>query len=98
MIIVIVQRKIKLGKQTQYHDVVANVKQKAQLQPGYINGEILIRCENPEELLVISRWETRKHWDAWVASDERKSFMSSVNDVLEREESISFYEPKNMGS
>lgn len=96
MIVVIVRRKIKPGKHSQYHEVVASVKQKAQLQEGYMGGEILVNREQPDELLVISRWDSKEHWDAWVVSTDRQAFMNTINDVLSQQESIEFFEPKGV--
>ncbi len=39
--------------------------------PGFVSMEVL-RSEGAEEVLVVTRWESREAFDAWVASDEFK--------------------------
>lgn len=39
--------------------------------PGFVSMEVL-RSDGDDEVLVITRWESREAFDAWVASDEFK--------------------------
>ncbi|HSL01411.1 MAG TPA: antibiotic biosynthesis monooxygenase [Rubrobacteraceae bacterium] len=37
--------------------------------PGFVSMEVL-KSDNGDEVLVITRWEDRTSFDAWVRSDE----------------------------
>ncbi len=37
--------------------------------PGFVSMEVL-RSDGGDEVLVITRWEDRESFDAWVGSDE----------------------------
>ncbi len=37
--------------------------------PGFVSMEVL-RSEGADEVLVITRWESRDAFEAWVGSDE----------------------------
>jgi heme-degrading monooxygenase HmoA len=37
--------------------------------PGFVSMEVL-KSDNGDEVLVITRWEDRASFDAWVRSDE----------------------------
>jgi len=39
--------------------------------PGFVSMEVL-RSDGADEVLVITRWESRDAFDLWVASDEFK--------------------------
>ena len=39
--------------------------------PGFVNMEVL-RAEETDEVVVITRWQDKADFDAWVASDAFK--------------------------
>ncbi len=54
-------------------------------QPGYISGETLINADDPQEVLVISTWDSLEHWDAWLASGERAALQAQVDAITGQE-------------
>ena len=54
-------------------------------QPGYISGETLVRVDDPQELLVISTWDSLESWDRWLGDPVRAEIQGRVDACLERE-------------
>jgi heme-degrading monooxygenase HmoA len=46
---------------------------------------------NPEEMIIISTWESKEDWDSWHSSSVRKDYYKKLRFLLESEEEISFY-------
>ncbi len=51
-------------------------------QPGYIAGETMRRIDGPGEILVVSKWKTRKDWQHWFESAERAKVQQHIDDLL----------------
>ncbi len=51
-------------------------------QPGYVSGETLRRIDQTGELLVISKWKTRKDWQRWFESPERARVQHQIDELL----------------
>lgn len=61
--------------------------------PGFVSMEVL-RSEGDDEVLVITRWESREAFDTWVASDEFKTAhgRGGGGDLLRGHPKMSAYE------
>ena len=51
-------------------------------QPGYVSGETLKRIDQPDEVLVISTWESIDDWNKWVENPTRKSIQGQIDALL----------------
>ncbi len=60
---------VKQGAAGQVVERFANSRGNVQGFPGFVSMEVL-RSEEEDEVLVIPRWQSRKDFDAWVASEE----------------------------
>ena len=58
------------------------LRSEAMIQPGYISGETLRSLDNPEEYLVVSKWETADEWKKWLHSKERRDIQGQVDSLL----------------
>jgi heme oxygenase (mycobilin-producing) len=54
----------------------------AMSQDGYIGGETLKRIDDPEELLVVSTWQSMDHWNSWFANPERNYLQAQIDSLL----------------
>ena len=52
-------------------NVIAQLRNEAIKQPGYITGETLINTLDPTNILVISTWKNGETWEAWDKSEVR---------------------------
>ena len=50
---------------------IVEIRSLAVRQPGYISGETFFNLERPEECIVISKWTTIEHWQAWEKDPRR---------------------------
>ncbi len=49
---------------------------------GYISGETLQALDDPSSFLIISTWNSREDWNAWVNSKERKEIYTKIGHLL----------------
>jgi heme-degrading monooxygenase HmoA len=61
-------------------------------QPGYIYGETLRSCDNPEEYLVISTWRTAAEWNDWFNHPERKKIQNLIDDLTSSQTEYKLYQ------
>ena len=57
---------------------IVELRSHAVRQPGYISGETLFNLEQIDECLVISRWTTIEHWQAWNRTSRRIEICTPV--------------------
>ncbi len=50
-------------------EMFANSRGAVQDFPGFVSMEVL-RSEGADEVLVVTRWQSREAFDAWVGSEE----------------------------
>jgi heme oxygenase (mycobilin-producing) len=51
-------------------------------QHGYISGETMRRIDGPGEIMVISKWKTRRDWQRWFESAERTRVQRQIDELL----------------
>ncbi|MDX6379941.1 MAG: hypothetical protein QOI57_965 [Rubrobacteraceae bacterium] len=71
MIAVFNRLPVKEGAAGQIIERFANSRGNVQGFPGFVSMEVL-RSEAGDEVLVITRWQSRDAFDAWVGSEEFK--------------------------
>ena len=79
---IIIQRKVPKDKESTLEPLLIEMRSKATTQPGYITGETLRNRDNPEEVLVISTWQSVDAWKAWQASEDRKKIQERIDSLL----------------
>lgn len=75
--------------EAQYHN--AEIRALATVQPGYISGKTIINVEDPNEMIIVSKWNSKEDWENWYKSEERQDFYKKLRMALESTEKISFY-------
>lgn len=68
---ILIQRKIKAGKENELSEAVREVRSKAVHAPGFISGETLRSLADPSVHLVISTWKSVEDWTNWADTPER---------------------------
>ena len=69
---VIIKRKWQVDKPEELLPLLSKLRSQAKKQPGYISSETLKSLEDPEDFLVISKWDTADDWKKWVHSKKRR--------------------------
>ena len=81
MIKVIIERKIKLGKENEAWDLLHELRSKAIQQSGYVTGETLMGYDDSSLWFAIGTWLEVENWQAWLKSPDRKA-------LVEREKAL----------
>ena len=88
---ILIQRKVKPGKEKELNETVRNLRSKAIHAEGYISGETLCSIEDPSVHLVTSTWKSLEDWNHWADSPERKAFQQKTDAMLEEPTKIAPY-------
>lgn len=70
---VLIRRKIREGKTREVFAMLNKIRSDAINQKGYISGETLFNYENPQEILVITVWQSIDNWLKWRDNPERQA-------------------------
>ncbi len=79
---VIIKRKWQVDKPEELLPLLGELRSLAKKQPGYISSETLRSLEDPEDFLVISKWETADDWKKWVHSKKRRQIQGKVDSLI----------------
>lgn len=60
--------------------------------PGYIAGETLKRMDKPEEVLVVTKWQSAYYWDEWFQGAQRAEIQGQIDALLGGETTYEIYE------
>ena len=91
---VLIKRKIEQGSQARkVVPLILQLRALATFQPGYISGETFFNLDNPEDCLVVSRWETREDWERWLHSKERSEIQKKIEELTEEQTGYTVYAP-----
>ena len=98
MVRVIIERRLKAGKEREMWTLLNELRSKAMCQSGYVAGETLVGYDNPSLWVVITTWLTAELWQAWAGSPERQAIAARVEPLLTAPVKITllkfFEEPK----
>ncbi len=79
---IIMERKIKEGKELELARLLRELRAKALHQPGYISGETLAAVDDPSVRIVLSTWRDVDAWRAWENHPERLKILSQIEPLL----------------
>ncbi len=82
MIRVIIERKVKKGKELECRELVSELRSKAVHQPGYVTGETWVDDDDPHLWVIISTWIGPELWQSWQSSPERQAITAKLEPLL----------------
>lgn len=82
MIKVIVERRLRAGKEADLAAMLEGLWVKAMRTPGYITGETLRSVDEPGVWLTISSWSDINTWRSWASSQERREILTQIESLL----------------
>jgi heme oxygenase (mycobilin-producing) len=88
---VLITRRFKKDRMNEAFKLLMELRSLATLQSGYVSGETLVSADNPNKLLVISAWVSRKRWEEWQANEKRTNFARKMENVLEGPETSELF-------
>ena len=89
---IIIERKIKKGKELDLARLLLELRSRAVKQKGYITGETLRDCDDPSTHIVISTWESAADWKSWSGKMERMEVQSKIDNLLTEPSKTKIYE------
>lgn len=75
---VLIKRHFKTGHTREIVTLLNDLRSVAMRQAGYISGLTLMEPDNPNQMLVISTWQSLEDWRQWKANDERTRLESML--------------------
>jgi len=85
---VLITRKFRESRQNLAHQAVMELRSLATLQHGYMSGETLVSADDPNKIVVVSTWVSRKRWEEWQANPKRKEVSKKIDELLEVPEQV----------
>jgi heme-degrading monooxygenase HmoA len=92
MIRVLIERNIAEGLEPYYDSTIKRTVSSVIRAPGCISGESLKDTNNGRRRIVMSKWESRRDWDNWFHSVERRVVIAEIAPMLEGVEKITMLE------
>jgi len=89
---VIIKRKWQVDKPEELLPLLGELRLLAKEQSGYISSETLRSLEDPEDFLVISKWETADDWKKWLHSKKRRKIQGKVDSLIGEKTFYEIYE------
>ncbi|MBW1779754.1 MAG: antibiotic biosynthesis monooxygenase [Deltaproteobacteria bacterium] len=88
---IILKRKVTKDKEASLLPLLIEMRTLATSQPGYISGETWRNMDQPDEVLVISTWQSAESWKAWLTSPQRAGIQEKIDALLEAKTEYSIY-------
>lgn len=79
---VFIRRHLKEGNDREAFALLKKIRLKAMEYEGYISGETLVNTDDPQEIMVISTWQSMDNWNTWKESQDRKN-IDALLDALQ---------------
>ena len=91
---VMIKRRVEQGHQAkELVPLILHLRALATYQPGYISGTTLNNLENPDEVLVVSRWESIDDWNRWRQSKQRSAIEQKIEKLTGEKTEYNIYAP-----
>jgi heme-degrading monooxygenase HmoA len=81
---IIIDRKVKKGKEADFAKLLRELRSKAIPSRGYISGETLRSMDDPHNYIVITTWQNIDDWKAWEKNPERRKIQTKIEKVMAR--------------
>ena len=88
---VLIKRKIKEGLAREVFALLNKFRMDAMKQVGYISGETLINHDDPQEVIVISKWQGIENWLKWKDDPKHQTNEAEMKVLLEGSTEFSPY-------
>jgi heme-degrading monooxygenase HmoA len=92
MIRIHIRRKVPEDKADGLKSLINQLRGVTMGTPGYIAGETLKRVDQPDESLVVTKWQSEFYWEQWLQSKERAEIQEKIDQLLGEETRYEIYE------
>jgi heme-degrading monooxygenase HmoA len=88
---IIIDRKVKKGKESDFAKILRELRSKAIPSKGYISGETLRAQGDPHNYIVITTWQSVEDWKMWEKNPERKKIQAKIEKLMARPTKTTIY-------
>lgn len=88
---IIIDRKVKKGKESEFFALLRELRSKAIPSKGYISGETLRALDDPNNYIVISTWQSVDDWKEWERNPERGRIQLQIEKLMSRPTKTKIY-------
>ena len=81
---VIINRKVKKGKGSEFSDLLRQLRSKGVSSKGYISGETLRALSDRHNYVAISTWQGPDDWKNWEKNPERRKIQARIEKITMR--------------
>jgi len=79
---IIIDRKVKKGKEENFANLVRKLRLQAIFSKGYISGEILRARDDPQNYIVISAWQSVSDWEKYEKVPETRRIHARIEKLM----------------
>jgi heme-degrading monooxygenase HmoA len=80
---ILIRRKFKKEALQNASAMLIKARTNAMGNRGYISTETLVNYDDPQSVLILSMWQSKKDWDRYRDSDARKEHEDAYADMFE---------------
>jgi len=88
---VIIDRRVKNGKEAEFFDLLKELRSKAVSSEGYISGETLRAVSDRDNYVVVSTWQSGDDWKKWEKNSERAKIQAKIEKIMSRPTKTKMY-------
>ncbi len=88
---IIIDREVRNGKESDFSNLLRELRKKAITSKGYISGETLRSSNDPYNYVVISTWRGVDDWKDWEKNPERKDIQARIEKLMARPTKVKIY-------
>jgi len=81
---IIIDRKVKKGKEAEFFELLKELRSKAVSSKGYISGETLRALPDLHNYIVVSTWQSADDWKNWERNPGRKKIQARIENLMVR--------------
>ena len=79
---ILIKRKVKDGNTRAASRLLIKNRNDVMNQPGYISSETMRSLDDPDQIVVVSMWQSKEAWDNWKNSETRKANENEFKDYF----------------
>ncbi len=81
---IIIDRKVKKGKESEFSELLKELRSKVISSKGYISGEVLRALSDRHNYIALSTWQSAEDWKNWEKESERKKIHARIEKIMTR--------------
>jgi len=80
---ILIRRRFKKEALKNASAMLIKARTNAMINKGYISTETLVNYDDPQSVLIISMWQSKKDWDCYKDSSSRKEHEEKYSEFFE---------------